>query len=177
MRWYVKTDWTVNGELRGISRQGAKVEVQKERRKRQYTGSWGSTGDAVHTQELYTFKYLDFNCTTRLPLYFALKLVSKNYDIFRKMYEERVTRCSIHPRFSTHTRCSTHPRMVHIQISRFWLHKAPPTVFCTEALVKEVWHFQKNASFLSAWGKRRKWMARAAGWEGEGLHYIQPEIS
>ena len=42
--------------------------------------------DAVHTQEWYTFKYLDFNCTRRLSLYFALKLLSKKFDILRKMH-------------------------------------------------------------------------------------------
>ena len=47
------TDWTVKGELRGISRQGAKVEVQEERHK-----AVEAVQDAIHTQEWYTFKYL-----------------------------------------------------------------------------------------------------------------------
>ena len=56
----MKTDWTVNGELRGISRQGAKVEVQEERHK-----AVEAVQDAIHTQEWYTFKYLNIICTTR----------------------------------------------------------------------------------------------------------------
>ena len=39
------TDWTVKGELRGISRQGAKVEVQEERHK-----AVEAVQDAIHTQ-------------------------------------------------------------------------------------------------------------------------------
>ena len=54
------TDWTVKGELRGISRQGAKVEVQEERHK-----AVEAVQDAIHTQEWYTFKYLNIICTTR----------------------------------------------------------------------------------------------------------------
>ena len=54
------TDWTVKRELRGISRQGAKVEVQEERHK-----AVDAVQDAIHTQEWYTFKYLNIICTTR----------------------------------------------------------------------------------------------------------------
>ena len=65
MTWYVMTDWTVKGELRGISRQGAKVEVQEERHKGGNTQAVEAEQDAVHTQEWYTFKYLNIICTTR----------------------------------------------------------------------------------------------------------------
>ena len=52
------TDWTVKGKLRGISRKGAKVEVQEERHKGGNTQAVEAEQDAVHTQEWYTFKYL-----------------------------------------------------------------------------------------------------------------------
>ena len=53
------TDWTVKGELRGISRQGAKVEVQGERHKGKDTRGNAqaveAVQDAVYTQEWYAF--------------------------------------------------------------------------------------------------------------------------
>ena len=49
--------------------------MKKESQDAVYTQDSVHTQDAVRTQEWYTFKYLDFDCTKRLPQYFALKLL------------------------------------------------------------------------------------------------------